>query len=239
MTRWALLVVLVAILLLGVVSDSMASPQFQQVVQLRLSAARTAAPTSLDLVLRIEDPGEPWGRPADKVTVQLPAGSAYNARGASHCQPAATIEETMCPPGSLLGGKPSGHYFEYAGLPVPTGWSCDGGAQYMHRKGGLIMNFVSAICPPGIIPGHVLFDGSVSKKGLFTVDLPRLGPPEHPLPLQFWRLHIRRSVRQGVPLLRTPKTCNPRKDWRARTTVSYEDGSRESTTTRLNCRPRE
>jgi hypothetical protein len=236
MTRLVLLAVLTATLLLGVVSDSTASPQFQQFVLLRLSAARTAAPTSLDLVLRIEDPGEPWGRPADKVAVRLPAGSAYDARGASHCQPADTIEQTMCPPGSLLGGKPGGYYFEYAGLPQPTGWSCGGGAQYMHRKGGLILNFVSGLCP--VISGHVLFDGTVSKKGLLTIDLPRLGPPQYPLPLQFWRLQIRRSVRQGVPLLRTPKTCNPRKDWRARTTVSYEDGSRVSTVTRLNCRPR-
>ena len=108
------------------------------------------------------------------------------------------------------------------------GVHCDFSATIFHLKGGLNFNHRTT-CRPG----RFWIVARLSRRGVLTI--PLYDELLAPAAVTRFDVFIGKRMRDGVPLLRTPDDCNRQRGWKTRTTVTYEDGSAETTTTKQPC----
>lgn len=229
-----LIPVSIGALALAAAASAEASPQFKQTVEGGLVSRIPDQPAGLGYRVRIADPGAPDELPkrATKIIIRSPAGTVYNPRGAPSCTLAEAMANGDCPRDTRLF-----HVINGDGMWVSApGITCRFNARIFHLRGrntsgspGGLLFFHDGSCRPGL--GST---ATLSKNGTITIPLhPNVYTP--PATLTQFILAIGRRVRDGKALLRTPDSCNRRRGWKSRTTVTYEDGSTETTITKRPC----
>lgn len=228
------IVVAFAVLAVGA-AGATASPQFKQTVRGSLFTRTLGQPTGLGYQVRIVDPGAPRGVPksATRIVIKLPAGTVYDPRGAPSCRLAEAMARDDCPRDTRLSKISNGE-----GMGVNLGSpdavaGCRYNARIFHLRGDGLLFFHDGPCRP-----RLASTADISKDGVLTIPLhEHVATP--PAAVSYFTVSIGRRVRRGRPLFRTPTTCNRRRGWRTRTTVTYEDGSTETTITKQKCGRRE
>lgn len=216
----------VGVLALVTATVAVASNQFTQTANVKLTKKKAGKSTGISVALRSTDPGEPGGKPkaASKIVIKLPKGSAINTKATAQCNLGEEdVKAGKCPAKSLIGKGTA------KANAAPLFSSTTEDVKAYTRKGGIVLLLTDNASDPQ--PGQtIVLQASVTKKGVISVTVPELQPvPNLFVVLTDFTLKTSpKSKGKGknkVNLITTPKTCKKSKGWVSTTTFTYADGS--------------
>lgn len=244
--RFALAAVLAAlalVLVFGRGAVANASSEFEQSAHVHITSDRPGKPMGASFESWATDPGAVDEKPknAVEIKVRFPRGTTYNPAGATRCALAEVLVTHRCPTASLLSkGNQVGYNMRPLGNAHTEGLS--GIMKIFHADGGVLGEGGLYFAPISFNPELGLawspsFPGTLTRRGVLVIRLPTWPGGGFPsVALTRLKFRIRKNAQVGgVPLLRTPKRCNPDKDWKTKVVFTYEDDSTETVFTKHRC----
>jgi hypothetical protein len=227
----------VGALALAVAAVALASPQFQQTANIKLSTAKTNKSAGVNANLAATDPGaQPPGniKPATKVTITLPGGTKTDTTAVKTLCTDAQLNSFTCPAASKIGG----------GTATANAVAANGTVLASN-----VQNTVTAFAMKSavgfIIQGQTLqvtlpLKSQLTKSGKLTTDLTKVPSPIPGGRVVLTSFNVKlnkksRTVGKGKKkktktLVKTPKKC-PKAGWKTKAVFEYATTNTDPTTT--------
>jgi len=237
------------VLALAVAAVAIASPQLNQIADVKLTGKKTGKSTAVSALLTHTDPAaQPEGNiPATvKILLTFPKGTRANTNAAPQCNLSTTdIQNNRCPENTKIGSGTAKANIVF-GAQGPVVQDVPATATVYNRRNAIAVRIVSeatANTPSTTIP----IVAPLTKKGVLTVNVPQLQPagPGSKVILTYVKLNIRKKSktvgrgrnRRTINFLTTPKTCGG--NWTTVAKHTYDDGDSRTVETTVPCtRPR-